>query len=126
MTGRILIVDDEELFRKLMLSYFDRLGLTAFAVRSGAEAFQLLRTEATPIDLILLDIAMPQQNGFEFARLLRADPELAHIPMMAVTARAGVEIEHQARESGIDRMIAKPPDPNVLHALCVEFGLIDS
>jgi CheY-like chemotaxis protein len=124
MSGSILIVDDEELFRKLMLSYFARIGLDATAVRSAAEALEHLRSDPAAVDLILLDIAMPDQNGFDFARIVRADPELAAIPIIAVTARKGIDVNEEAKEAGIDRLITKPPEPNAIRDVCVELGLI--
>ena len=122
---RILIVDDDEVYRKMMVRYFERMGIDAVAAQSGEEALAILHAESRPIALILLDIAMPYLNGFDFARMVRSESEFADLTIVAVTARKGMDVDAEASDAGINRVITKPPDPSTIRNLCVELGLIE-
>jgi two-component system, sensor histidine kinase and response regulator len=123
-TRQVLIVDDDEVYRKMMVRYFERIGLTAVAAQSAEEALKILHDESFPISLILLDIAMPYLNGYEFAKMVRAEERFSELAMVAVTARKGIEVDQQALDAGIDRVITKPPEPSIIRELCVELGLV--
>jgi CheY-like chemotaxis protein len=125
MTGQVLIVDDDEVYRKMMVRYFERMGIEAVAAQSGEEALTILRAESSPIALILLDLAMPYLNGFDFARMVRSESEFADLTIVAVTARQGMDVDAEARDAGINRVITKPPEPSTIRSLCVELGLIE-
>jgi two-component system chemotaxis response regulator CheY len=125
MTGQVLIVDDDEVYRKMMVRYFERIGIEAVAAQSGEEGLAILHAESSPIALILLDLAMPYLNGFDFARMVRAESKFADLTLVAVTARKGMDVDAEARDAGINRVITKPPEPSVIRSLCVELGLIE-
>lgn len=122
---QVLIIDDDELFRKLMVTQLKRLGIEATTASGSEEALQVLHDDPAPFGLIILDIAMPQVNGLEFAKIVRGDPQLAHLPLVAISARKGLEVDMQIKDAGIYRLITKPPEPQAIRDLCLEFGLLD-
>jgi chemosensory pili system protein ChpA (sensor histidine kinase/response regulator) len=125
MAQQVLIVDDDEVYRKMMVRYFERISIEAVAAQSGEEALAILQAESSPIVLILLDLAMPYLNGFDFARMVRAESRFADLTLVAVTARKGLDVDTEARDAGINRVITKPPEPSMIRSLCVELGLIE-
>jgi len=102
----LLLVDDTEtilLFLKTILSGGEFAFVTA---RNGAEA--LVRARETNPDLVLLDLLMPVMDGVEACRRLKGDPELKHIPVIAVTTRSESESVERFRLAGADDVIFKP------------------
>ena len=108
---KILIVDDTEWNRDLLVQLLEDDYDLVQAV-NGEEGVQI--TEAEKPDLILMDLGMPVMDGWEATRKIKAQPELRHIPVIAVTSHAMVGDEIQAREAGCDDYIAKPVDENEL------------
>ena len=107
-TTTILIVDDEPGMHQVMEALLSPEGyLLAFA-SNGAEALALA-ARLTP-DLILLDVVMPDMNGFEVCRRLRADPQLAEVPIVMVTANDDRDSRLQGIEAGVDDYLTKPFD----------------
>lgn len=114
MTGNILIVDDIEqnikvLRERLLSEYY-----TVYAVDSGFAALEILKTHK--IDVILMDGMMPNMDGFETCRRVKADPETAHIPVVMVTALSDVEDRVKGLEAGADEFLTKPPSDIALFA----------
>jgi CheY-like chemotaxis protein len=108
---RVLYIDDESDLRWLVKHILESVGgFDVLACGSGAEGLRRLR-EFAP-DLILLDVMMPEMDGFGVLRALRASPESAAIPVVFLTARTQVGNEY--RELGADGVIAKPFDPHGL------------
>lgn len=109
MSGeRILVVDDNALSRKLL---GDVLGAEGYNVRdaaSGAEAFSAIAEEQP--DLILLDIMMPEMDGFEVVRRLRADTATRTIPLVIVTALDDEGSRARLAAAGINAVLTKPID----------------
>lgn len=106
MDRPILIVEDEEDIRNLLLLQFRREGLPARAVATGAEALEAARKVAPA--LILLDLMLPGLPGTEVCRRLKADPATADIPIIMVSAR-GEEIDRVVGfEVGADDYVTKP------------------
>jgi putative two-component system response regulator len=79
---------------------------------TGAIGLQILKK--TPIDLILLDIDMPEMDGFEFVEKMREDPAYNNIPIIFVTAETSVEFIAAAAKRGVHAYIVKPIIPKVL------------
>jgi CheY-like chemotaxis protein len=115
---RVLVVDDEEDGRDLLLTILSQHGVEVTAVNSAAEA--LIAIERDRPDLLLSDIGMPRENGYTLVRKLRAlSPERGgSTPAMAVTAFASEEDARRAREAGYQMHLPKPVEPaDLLRAL---------
>jgi len=82
--GRVLVVDDNEANRDLLARRVQRMGHTATVAEDGVRSLALMRKE--PFDLVLLDIMMPQMNGYQVLEHLKADPTLRHIPVIVISA----------------------------------------
>lgn len=106
MPKTVLIVEDNDLNRKLFVDVLEANGYATLAADSAAEAMRLARAHRP--DLILLDIQLPEISGLEVARWLKEDPGLAAIPVIAVTALAMKGDEAMLRAGGCDDYIAKP------------------
>ena len=114
MSARVLVVDDvlpnvKLLEAKLSREYFDVL-----TAMSGPEALELVATE-TP-DIILLDVMMPEMDGFEVCRRLKSDPKTMHIPVVMVTALSDTSDRVQGLEAGADDFLTKPVNDIALFA----------
>jgi len=103
---RILVVEDNELNLKLFCDLLRAHGHEAEPVRDGREAFD--RARAFAPDLIITDIQLPHVSGLELIASLRADDALATVPIMAVTAYAGMGDEERIRTAGANAYVSKP------------------
>jgi signal transduction histidine kinase/ActR/RegA family two-component response regulator len=111
---RVLLVDDEPDAREVMASALEVCGATVLSASSSRAALDLLAHEH--VDLILADIAMPGQDGYELIREIRAMPSarLSAIPAAAVTAHAREDERDRALAAGFQMHLAKPVQPAVL------------
>ena len=114
MSARILIVDDlvpnlRLLEVKLVAEYYDVVSAT-----NGLDAIEIAKTEK--LDLILLDAMMPDMDGFEVCRRLKSDPNLAHIPVIMLTALEESRTRVRGLEAGADDFITKPINDLILMA----------
>ena len=105
--GTILVVDDLPQNVRLLEAGLVPRGYTVVAATSGREALE--RAASDPPDLILLDIVMPEMDGYEVCRTLRANPATSFLPIVMITA-SGEQEKVVAIESGADDFIAKPFD----------------
>lgn len=108
----ILVVDDEEDILKALDVRLSAAGYLVTKARSGEEAFSLIR-KSQP-DLILLDIILPNQNGFEVKKKLNETPSTALIPVIFLTALGQMRDKIKGLESGFDDYITKPYEPQEL------------
>ena len=114
MSSRVLIVEDEPDIRELVVHHLKREGYQVSVAASGEEA--LRQVQASPPDLVLLDLMMPAMNGLEVCRRLRQDPVTASLPIVMLTAK-GDEIDRVlGLEIGADDYITKPFSPRELVA----------
>jgi two-component system cell cycle response regulator DivK len=103
---KILVVEDNELNLKLFCDLLRAHAYRAEPVRDGREAVETARSFAP--DLIVMDIQMPHITGLELIEQLKADSELASIPIMAVTAYAAKGDEERIRDAGAEGYVSKP------------------
>ena len=109
MPVKILIVDDDLETLRLVGIMLQRQGYGIAAASSGAQALQLAKSERP--DLVVLDLMMPEMDGYEVARQLRADRDLGQIPILMFTARTQVEDKVTGYEAGADDYLTKPTHP---------------
>ncbi|AUB80918.1 response regulator [Candidatus Thiodictyon syntrophicum] len=109
---RILIIDDDPVSVQIMARALKPVCRCDFAL-SGPQALERLAAERLPT-LILLDVMMPEMDGYTLCRMLQADPRLKGIPVIFVTASHDSDSETQALEAGAADFIAKPINPPVL------------
>ena len=114
MTTRILIVEDDPDIAELVARYLDKAGFSTERAASGREALQTIA--AKPPDLVILDLMLPQVDGLEVCRLVRASDATAAIPIIMLTARAEESERIVGLELGADDYLAKPFSPNELVA----------
>jgi pilus assembly protein CpaE len=114
MAEKVLIVDDEVQTLRLVGLMLERQGYKILAANNGTQALQMARADRP--DIVVLDIMMPDMDGYEVTRRLRADPETAHIPILLFTAKAQVDDKLNGYEAGADDFLTKPIHPAELTA----------
>jgi two-component system, cell cycle response regulator DivK len=105
---KILLVEDNEMNRDMLSRRLQRRGHTIVIAESGEQGLSLARLESP--DLILMDITLPEMDGWEAARQLKADESTRHIPIIALTARVLISDQAKAFEMGCDDYDTKPVD----------------
>ncbi|EKD81900.1 MAG: response regulator [uncultured bacterium] len=108
----ILIIDDEEAIVLLLTTIFGLYGYSSHSCTQPLRAVKMA-TELHP-DLIILDIAMPEKDGYEICQELKASPSTRDIPIVMLTALALNQDRKKGMESGADGFIFKPFDPQVV------------
>jgi two-component system cell cycle response regulator DivK len=112
MGARILVVEDHEDNRRILHDLLSSTGFETIEAFTGLEGVRLAG-EQLP-DLILMDIQLPDLDGYEATRRIKADPALAGIPIIAVTSYALSGDELKAKDAGCDDYISKPYSPQAL------------
>jgi two-component system alkaline phosphatase synthesis response regulator PhoP len=105
----ILVVDDDREVVRLMRAYLEQAGYEVLAAYDGETAIHILRREKP--DLLLLDLMLPDRDGYDITRLVRADPALAPIPIIMLTARVEDTDKIVGLEIGADDYVTKPYNP---------------
>jgi CheY-like chemotaxis protein/HPt (histidine-containing phosphotransfer) domain-containing protein len=116
---RVLIVDDNAVNRRILHELLMRWSMKPSAVESGNAAIQALKDASTrnrPFALVLLDANMPELDGFEVARLIRAEPQVASATIMMLSSSGQYNESARARELGIANCLTKPVDQRDLLA----------
>ncbi|MBV8518617.1 MAG: GAF domain-containing protein [Acidobacteria bacterium] len=115
LTGTsLLVVDDEELTRDVVAAILRRAGANVTTAESAREGLRAV--DAVRPDVIVCDIAMPDEDGYAFVRALRGRDGVSGIPVIALTAFGRPEDRERALSSGFDAYLKKPVDPAVLAA----------
>jgi twitching motility two-component system response regulator PilG len=107
--GRIMIIDDSTIVRKIIEVCLEREGFTVTGFANGIEALRWLCTPGAIIpNLIILDIGLPGLNGFEIARRLKSRPVLSQIPLVMLTRYDGMLNRLKGRLAGAREYLTKP------------------
>ena len=114
MAKTILIADDEQDIRDLIAYNLTREGFSVETAADGKEALAILGK--TPVALVILDIMMPEMDGFETCRAIRANADIANLPILFLTARSAEVDQIVSLELGADDYVQKPVSPRVLVA----------
>jgi pilus assembly protein CpaE len=114
MSEKILIVDDDVETLRLVGLMLQRQGYKILAANNGAQGISMARAE-TP-DLIILDVMMPDMDGYQVTAELRKDPQLADTPILMFTAKSQVDDKVAGYDAGVDDYLTKPVHPAELIA----------
>lgn len=106
MAKKILIVEDNDLNLKLFRDLLEANGYQTFETKEGIEAIALTRNVMP--DLIIMDIQLPEISGLDVTRKIKADYEISHIPVIAVTAFAMKDDEDKIMKAGCEAYLSKP------------------
>ena len=118
---KVLLVEDNPLIQRVHQDMLWELGCETDVVKDAAEALVI---GSHVYDLILLDIGLPDLNGFEVAKKLRQYPNHNHTPIFALTAYVDPATERQCLEAGIARILYKPVELNTLAEVLRDYNLI--
>jgi two-component system cell cycle response regulator DivK len=121
MTKRILVVEDQEDLRGVLRTLLTGSGYAMLEAADGEAG--VARAKSDRPDLILMDIQMPVLDGYEATRRIKADPDLAATPVIAVSSFAMKGDEEKARAAGCDHYVTKPYSPmQLLRVIRGTFG----
>ena len=115
---RILLVEDNEMNQQVATELLESAGAKVTVANHGGEAVKTLREGPDPpaFDVVLMDLQMPEMDGFTATRLLRADPRFKDLPIIAMTAHALVEERQRCLAAGMNDHVTKPIEPDALFA----------
>jgi len=110
MMRRILLIEDNDANQNLMSRYLELFDCAVTVARDGLSGLRQAQQDCSKLDLILLDMNLPEIDGWEIARRLKIDEATRHLPIIAVTAHAMVGDREKALAAGCDDYATKPID----------------
>jgi len=113
--ARVLLAEDNDFNREVATELLESVGIVVTPARNGQEALDQLRTGR--FDAVLMDLQMPVLDGYEATRRIRAEPELAALPIIAFTAHALIQEKVRCLAMGMNDYVSKPIDPQGLFAV---------
>jgi len=120
---RILMVEDNDINRKLVEAMLTKAGYTVDSVRDGRQAVEAYKQQL--YSLILMDVQMPEMDGFEATQQIRhLEGPLQHVPIIAMTAHALSGDRERCYSAGMDDYISKPIDPDQIYTLIERWGVL--
>ena len=108
MSSTLLIVEDNEMNRDLLTRRLQKKGFSIELAVDGVDAMQRLNEVDVDVDLVLMDMNLPVQDGWTTCQLIRKDPQLQHLPIIALTAHAMSNDRERARAVGCTEYETKP------------------
>jgi two-component system, cell cycle response regulator DivK len=118
MAIKVLLVEDNQDNRNLMRFLLERNGYEVVTANNGKEALVVVRQQQP--DVILMDLSMPEMNGWDAAAAMKADPTLAGIPIIAVTAHTLPGDRRKILGAGFDHYISKPLNVNMFDQIVAQ------
>ncbi len=118
----VLLAEDNPINRQLVVELLEQVGVSVEAAANGQEVLDLLDARPTDhFELLLLDLQMPEVDGYEAARRIRMSPRHFALPIVAVSAHALVEERERCRMLGMNEHVSKPIDPQLLYATIARY-----
>src|SRR4029450_2382419 len=112
MTHTLLLADDSITIQRVIELTFAEEDVRVLAVGDGKHAIDRIQTERP--DIVLADVGMPEQDGYEVAAFVKGNPQLAHIPVLLLTGAFEPIDEQRARTVGCDGVLVKPFEPQMV------------
>ena len=121
---RVLLVEDNEVNQQVATELLESAGAIVTVASHGAEAVKILTEgdQLVPFDVVLMDLQMPEMDGITATKLLRGNPRLKQIPIIAMTAHALVEERNRCIEAGMNDHVSKPIDPDALFSTLLKWA----
>lgn len=114
MSGKILAIDDDPMNLRLVVATLGKESFEVYTASNGKEGYQ--KAEDLLPDLVILDVMMPELDGYQVCSLLRKNPKTANLPVMMLTSLSSVEQKIKGFDAGADDYLAKPFSPDELIA----------
>ncbi len=115
LSGNLLLVEDSQINQQVAQEILESMGLTVRTAANGRQALEALQSH--DFDLVLMDIQMPEMDGYEAVRRIRAQARYQRLPIIAMTAHAMTEEREKCLATGMNDHIPKPIDPHALYQL---------
>ena len=106
--SRLLIVDDEPATVEMLTTFLQLKGFTCIGAHNGTDGLMMVNLDRP--DLVILDLMMPDLEGFEVCQRIRADAAIAHTPVLILSARIDSDAKELAEDAGANLYMTKPPD----------------
>ncbi len=120
--ARILLTEDNEINQQIAVELLEGAGATVTVANNGREAVEMLSSDPQPsFDVVLMDLQMPEMDGYQATAKLRSDTRFATLPIIAMTAHATIEERQRCLAAGMNDHIAKPIDPDNLFETVARF-----
>ena len=117
--ARLLLAEDNKINQQVAKELLGQAGLTVIIANNGREAIEKLSKET--FDAVLMDIQMPEMDGYDATRAIREKPEYADLPIIAMTANVMAGDREKCLEAGLNDHVAKPIDPEKLFSALVQW-----
>jgi two-component system sensor histidine kinase/response regulator len=111
---RVLLTEDNEINQQIAMELLQGVGAGVTIAGNGREAVEKLTTSPTSFDVVLMDLQMPEMDGYQATTKIRANARFAKLPVIAMTAHATIEERQRCLAAGMNDHISKPIDPTVL------------
>ncbi len=121
--ARILLAEDNEINQQIAVELLQLAGASVTIANNGREAIEILSRAPgrPPFDVVLMDLQMPEMDGYQATMTLRSDARMATLPIVAMTAHATMEERQRCLDAGMNDHIAKPIDPRNLYETVARF-----
>jgi signal transduction histidine kinase/CheY-like chemotaxis protein/HAMP domain-containing protein len=114
---RVLLTEDNPINQQIAVELLEAIGARVEVADNGAEAVRRLRGVAfpPPFDVVLMDLQMPEMDGYQATAKIRSDPRFSRMPILAMTAHATMEERQRCLDAGMNDHVSKPIEPEVLY-----------
>jgi CheY-like chemotaxis protein len=121
--ARILLAEDNEINQQIAVELLESVGASIKVANNGLEAWRILSDgpQPPPFDIVLMDLQMPEMDGYQATSKLRADPRFHDLPIIAMTAHATLEERQRCIATGMNDHVSKPIDPVMLFETVARF-----
>ena len=122
--ARILLTEDNDINQQIAIELLEGTGATVMVANNGREAVEILSNgpQPPPFDAVLMDLQMPEMDGYQATANLRSDARFAELPIIAMTAHATIEERQRCLDAGMNDHVSKPIDPDNLFSTIMRWS----